>query len=260
MFSGDEVDLLEIRLNTLDSIINKFVIGECSHSHSGIYKGLKWNDIKQRFDNFKDKIEYVEIPYIPSNNPFVNEHHGRDYIYNAIENKLKANDTLVICDLDEIPHPEVLKEQIKDENLNQPTTLLGDYFLFCLNLWARTSIDGFIIKNYWKRGTLNEYRSHRTNWAFKDGFKHIPDASWHFSSVNTPENSAKKMSYFCHAPEFTGDVRNPEYIKKLIQAKCGNFRLDEPNVLQEYPIEKLPIFIQRNKEKFKHLFYENYLA
>lgn len=254
MFNGEN-DLLEIRLNTLDSVVDYFVIGSCDHSHSGIHKGLNFVP-ENLWDKFKGKIIYYEIPFIPNPDPWYNEQYGRQYLYEMIKNKLDDNDKLLVCDLDEIPNPEILSQS--SQSLQQPITFCGDYFLFCLDLWGRKSIDGFLIRPTWIGNgiDLNWCRSHRTNFQYKY-FEHIPNSSWHFSSVGTPENIAKKMSYFGHCNEFTGEVRNPDHIKKLIQGKCG-FDITKPNTLIEWDINKLPPYIQQNQDKFKHLFYSNY--
>ncbi len=254
-FNGEN-ELLEVRLETLKDVADVFIIGSCEYSHSGIYKGLNKipSDLMKKF---KDRIVFVDIPYIENKDPWANEHGGRQYLYNIIEKFLKYDDLLLVCDLDEIPNPEILKKE--SENLVKPITFCGDYYLFCLDLWGRKSIDGFLVKNEWLQGSnLNWCRSHRTNFQYKDLFKHIPDSSWHFSSVNTPEWIAKKMSYFGHCNEFNNETRNPEYIRKLIVNKCGDFSIDKPNQLIDTDISKLPSYIQNNKEKFKHLFYENY--
>lgn len=255
MFSGEN-ELLEVRLETLKDIVDIFVIGSCEYSHSGIRKGI--NRVpKELASKFNDKIIYVEIPYISNPDPWYNEMNGRQYLYEIIKSNLKAEDLLLVCDLDEIPNPEILKEESK--KLNRPITFCGDYFLFCLDLWGRKSIDGFLIKNEWlSNANLNIYRSHRTNFQHKNLFLHIPNSSWHFSSVASPEWIAKKMSYFGHCNEFNNQTRDPSYIKKLIVNKCGDFSIDKPNALIQVDILKLPKYIQENKNKFKHLFYESY--
>ena len=254
-FNGEK-ELLEIRLETLKDVVDVFVIGSCEYSHSGIKKGVDYipNEFQQKFHG---KILFYDIPYIPNPDPWHNEQYGREYLYEKIYDRLDNSDMLLVCDLDEIPNPENIKEESR--KLVKPVTFCGDYFLFCLDLWGRKSIDGYLIHSNWVNGTnLNWLRSHRTNFQHPDLFKHVTDSSWHFSSVGSPEWIAKKMSYFGHCNEFTGDVRNPEYIRQLIKGKCGNFKLDQPNVLQEWNVNKLPPCIQKNQEKFKHLFYSNY--
>ena len=61
----DEDMLLDIRLNTLNNIVDKFIIAEGTRTHSGEEKKLNF-DIK-KFSKFKDKIEYLIIDDIPLN-------------------------------------------------------------------------------------------------------------------------------------------------------------------------------------------------
>ena len=50
----DEDLLLDLRLNTLNKFVKKFVITEATYTHNGSKKNLKF-DIK-KFSKFKDKI------------------------------------------------------------------------------------------------------------------------------------------------------------------------------------------------------------
>jgi beta-1,4-mannosyl-glycoprotein beta-1,4-N-acetylglucosaminyltransferase len=61
----DEDILLDIRLNTLDKFVKKFVITEATFTHSGSKKKLNF-DINQ-FKKFKDKIIYIVVDKEPDN-------------------------------------------------------------------------------------------------------------------------------------------------------------------------------------------------
>jgi hypothetical protein len=56
----NELDLLEIRLNTLDAVVDKFVIAEATRTHTGKHKDLVFKLNQSRFARFLDKIIYVE--------------------------------------------------------------------------------------------------------------------------------------------------------------------------------------------------------
>ena len=60
---SDENMLLDLRLNTLDQFIDKYVIVEAKYTHDGKPKKLNF-DIKD-FSKFKDKIEYVVVDKQP---------------------------------------------------------------------------------------------------------------------------------------------------------------------------------------------------
>ena len=71
----NELDILEIRLNVLASVVDKFVLVEAVRRHSGEPKELFFEKNKQRFSPFLDKIIHVvvddepELPPEPGSSP-----------------------------------------------------------------------------------------------------------------------------------------------------------------------------------------------
>ena len=61
----DEDLLLDLRLNTLDKYVKKFVISEATYTHNGDKKELRFNI--NNFQKFKDKINYIIVDEKPSN-------------------------------------------------------------------------------------------------------------------------------------------------------------------------------------------------
>ena len=62
----NELDLLEIRLNILDSVVDKFVIVEATETFMGQPKPLYYEENKERFVKWKDKI----VHYVVDDYPF----------------------------------------------------------------------------------------------------------------------------------------------------------------------------------------------
>ena len=58
----NELDLLEIRLETLDNVVDKFVLAESNYTHTGKPKPLYYKINKARFAKFNDKIIHVISP------------------------------------------------------------------------------------------------------------------------------------------------------------------------------------------------------
>ena len=56
----NELDLLDIRLNTLDPYVDHFIISECDHSFSGNSKPFYYEENKERFKKFHSKIIHVK--------------------------------------------------------------------------------------------------------------------------------------------------------------------------------------------------------
>ena len=115
----DEDLLLDLRLNTLDKYVKKFVITEATYTHNGTKKKLNF-DINQ-FKKFKDKITYIIVDEEPPNIMELEENEpkhkrGEKLILNGMardyfqrENLSKGikdaqeDDLIFISDLDEIP-------------------------------------------------------------------------------------------------------------------------------------------------------------
>jgi beta-1,4-mannosyl-glycoprotein beta-1,4-N-acetylglucosaminyltransferase len=266
MFGGYDEDILDIRLNTLKDIVYKFIITESEYSHSGIFKGLRWPEIKEKYKDIEDKIIYYPIKknlfeaLSSKQDPWIFEQNSRQYSYEKFKHNLGDEDVLLVCDLDEIPNVGVLEKECKV--LTQPITLCGDYYMFCLDLFGRKSIDGFLTKPEWVNQTsLNWMRSHRTNFQY-NYFKHIPDSSFHYSTVATPQKILNKMCYFGHANECPKDVLSLDWIKQCIVEKRGSISKESKKDELKLIIltkDNCPEYLFQNQEKFKHLFYQNYL-
>ena len=61
----DEDLLLDLRLNSLNKFVKKFVITEATYTHNGTKKKLNF-DIN-KFEKFKDKIIYLVVDNQPKN-------------------------------------------------------------------------------------------------------------------------------------------------------------------------------------------------
>ena len=62
----DEDLLLDLRLNTLDKFVKKFVITEATYTHNGSAKKKLKFDIKN-FKKFENKINYIVVDKQPNN-------------------------------------------------------------------------------------------------------------------------------------------------------------------------------------------------
>ena len=83
----DEDMILDIRLNTLDKYVSKFIICEAKFNHNG---KKKLNFDINRFKKFKDKIEYVVVEKQPTDLSLINkEDSGKIKKNKILDNALK---------------------------------------------------------------------------------------------------------------------------------------------------------------------------
>lgn len=109
----NELDMLKIRLHVMSPIVDKFVISEATETFSGLKKPLYYEENKEMFAEFADKIIHVVVDDTPEGYT-----HDRDtFQKNAVTRGLKDctdEDIIIFSDLDEIPNPEKIKEILKD--------------------------------------------------------------------------------------------------------------------------------------------------
>ena len=110
----NELDILKLRLNILDPIVDKFIIEEATVTFSGEPKELCFEKNRELFSEFLPKIEYI----IVDNSPVNTTTHLRDkFQKNALVRGLENaadEDVIILSDVDEIPNPEVLKKVIEE--------------------------------------------------------------------------------------------------------------------------------------------------
>ena len=116
----NELDLLEFRLKLLSNVVDKFVICESNLTFSGNTKPYNFQDNRERFKDWEDKIIYLPIEqdkegmtfekvtrYSPNNGPFLLEYEQRNSLLYATE-LMKDDDLVLMGDLDEIPDPRAI--------------------------------------------------------------------------------------------------------------------------------------------------------
>ncbi|KAG0084897.1 hypothetical protein BGZ92_009474 [Podila epicladia] len=130
-----ELDLLEIRLNELFYVVDKFVIIESNITFSGHPKKLHYRENPQRFEKFRHKIHHIELPPISEeeskahNDGWGNEHYTRNKGVEIAIKELQPQegDWILLSDLDEIPRPSILLAMKYPELGTETTSLFLDH-------------------------------------------------------------------------------------------------------------------------------------
>ena len=109
----NELDILKIRLEVMNPIVDKFVISEATETFSGLKKPLYYEENKELFSEFQDKIIHVVVEDTPEGDT----HYRDTFQKNAVTRGLKDckdDDIVIFSDLDEIPNPEKIKEILQN--------------------------------------------------------------------------------------------------------------------------------------------------
>ncbi len=268
----NELDLLEIRLNVLNDVVDKFVLVEMGTSHTYNSKPFYFEENKSRFSTFLDKIIHVKISDLPkpipsklctNGNNWQLENYQRDCIMCGLT-EASDEDIVMISDLDEIPDPKAIKNYITSGSgimiLEQKMMY---YFINNINY----------VEPLWKNGThiahFSELKdpgnipvSNQLYWEFsKKGLPtyfrfcqgtHIKNAGWHFSYCGGIQKIIEKRKSICEQEYNTKENMAPNEILKRIYT--GRDILDREYVYKVLHLDNsFPKYILENKEKYTHL-------
>ena len=250
----DEELVSDIRFNTLNKYVDKFVVVEATRDHAGKSKNLNFNI--NNFKKFKDKIIYYVVEDLPEkvekykkgwSSNFYRENFHRNSIQKAIVN-CEPKDLILISDADEIPNLDILnKIKINKFALFRQTNFLYKLNLLSDNKWLGT---GACYKKYlkspqWLRNKRFLRRGFLRRFFFKTQI--IENGGWHFSFLKTPEKIKNKMISYAHDElKIYADL---EKIKDSINSKKSFF---SETLLKSIPIdETFPSYIRENKDLFK---------
>lgn len=274
MYNGEE-DILDIRLNTLNSIVDKFIFIESPFSHSRLPRELEYPKQKSRFEKFKDKIAYYPVDYCKNENFLMNDWNGREVIEKILFEKyaLNNNDIIIHGDLDEIPRPELLKSTIKNLETQKLYTFMIDSRQLCLDLEFVEERHGRIRGNF--PGSILLQAQHLTNnklyWLrqircnpiienkdYKDTFVLINNAGWHFSYCAGLDKTVDKFKFFCHANEMNNCVKDKNGLIDCIKNK-HSFDPQKSKLIQvNWDKQNIPEYVFNNPELFKEILSINY--
>ena len=247
----DEDLILDIRLNTLDNYINKFVIIESKFDHQGNEKKLNFN--MYNFQKFKDKIIYKIIEAFPSNQTnWERENFQRNFITKGLSDA-SNDDYIIISDVDEIPNLENLKN-FKEYKY---TVFQQKMFYYKINLLNKTYPIWFgskmCKKKYLKspQWLRNQKAQNYSFWKFyKIKWNFVKDGGWHFSFLKTPKEIQQKIKSFAHSEFNTKNFTNLDKISDSVEKGIDIF--DREMNYQKIDFDNsFPNYILNNKNKFK---------
>lgn len=109
----NELDILKIRLNVLAPVVDKFVISEATETFSGLKKPLYYEENKELFAEFQDKIIHVVVDDTPQGDTHYRDTFQKNAVTRGLEG-CKDEDIIIFSDLDEIPNPDKIREILQN--------------------------------------------------------------------------------------------------------------------------------------------------
>ena len=244
MFS-DENLLLDLRLNSLNNFVDKFIIVEAAYLHNGESKKLNF-DIND-FKKFKDKIHYIIVEDQPPKimpfkkedneikknekkiiNSIMRDNFQREQLIEGLKD-LDGEDLIILSDLDEIPNLNNL--DLNGIN-NEIVIFKQKMFYYKFNLlyenfeWFGSK--AIKRKNFISPQWLRNIKSKKYPlWRFDTFFskkkytniKFIENGGWHFTCIKKPEDIHKKLLTFAHHQDYENSNISFEQLQKKIYEK-----------------------------------------
>ena len=282
----DEDLLLDLRLNTLDKFVKKFVITEATYTHNGNKKKLNF-DIN-KFKKFKDKIIYLVVDEQPKNilqlseedtkdrrgeklilNGMARDYFQRENLSRGIK-EANDDDLILISDLDEIPN----MDKIDISKINNSIVIFEQkMFYYKLNLfyeeytWLGTKAikkKKFISPQWLRNIKGKKYPKWRIDTLFsKEKYSNlyfVKNGGWHFTCLRTAEELEKKLLNFAHHYEYEESGLNINDLKKLISEKRvmydhnvdqKGYKWSGKSILKTLEKKHLPEYVSENSSKYK---------
>lgn len=247
----NELELLELRLETLWDVVDYFVLVEANQTFSGNPKNLIFEENRERFNKYLRKIIYVKVEDSPKPiNRFYYwnvEFFQRNCILRGLDSKAKNGDFIIISDVDEILSPNSI---ISSLNKGRKSFELELYYYY-INLKQNRNWIGPVMYNYGDVGTPEKFRNSR----FK--FEVVNNGGWHFSYLGGTKKIIEKLLSFSEVSVLNDLVINEEFVNYIINNRLDLF--GRKNLKYEIitNFEHFPPYIINFIKKYPYLKYES---
>jgi beta-1,4-mannosyl-glycoprotein beta-1,4-N-acetylglucosaminyltransferase len=274
----NELELLELRLNELAGVVDRFVLVEATQTHTNKSKPLHYQENRARFSEFHDKIIHIVVDDLPvSSDPWVPENFQRNCIARGLT-KCRPDDFVLVSDLDEIPRASVVAEMTR--KIPYHDNALANAVHGTLNsklsqnIFKRKGFRRLLRKNHpfvWKfeqvtyvhyinclsteisRGTrMTRFRDFSCAEELRhSGRNSIKNAGWHFTWMGGAERIRDKLEAYSHQECNLPQFNNPDHINRILNKGSTLFKEDVH--LKIVPLDdSFPGYVLTHPEKFSH--------
>lgn len=260
----DELDLLELRLDILDDVVDKFVISEANYTHKGYTKPYHFLENRERFSKWADKIIYLPVDFEDTitdrginfhrkneikQEQWLLENQQRDAILYGLE-ECNDDDIVFVGDLDEIPNLQNFPDKI-----NGAVSFVQTFYYYYADNKSIGPKDeywvGTVAANYKFLKSVSPQYLRDNRWSFTPFY----NGGWHWSYFGGENVVIKKIESIVEAEYLLSNnnltmqkaLDNFKNLKDFYDRPGMNFKLisleDEyPTHILEY-IKKYPKFI-----------------
>jgi|SRR5664280_574543 len=272
----NELELLELRLNELAGVVDKFVVVEATRTFSNQPKPLYFRENRERFAKFAGQIIHVVVNDSPDTaNAWEMQRMQRNCIGRGLT-QCRPDEWVMVSDLDEIPRATAVAKAAREfpfktdlvsnaihvtlnsafiksifhrkgfrQRLrrNHPYVLKfeQDYYCYFLNCRSADISYGTRMMRYRDFSCAEELRY--------TGYKIIKNGGWHFSWMGGVEQMQKKMAACSHREHDQPQFNNSEHIIRAISE--GRSLFEDQVKLEFIPLDNsFPRDVVEHPEKY----------
>ncbi|PAF42808.1 hypothetical protein [Helicobacter sp. 11S02596-1] len=274
----DELDILEIRLHILDSVVDRFIIIEANETFTGMAKDYVFEKNKSRFEKFLPKIIYIPMvfPEFPQKNAeetrWARENYQRNQMALGLEGAC-GEDVILISDVDEIPSPQSIQNHRHKPGIKALDMLAFYFYLNALSkyhIWTHGTKMLFY-KDFLSIlddvGDLSDYGvcfqsdvnigTTATKIRLYEGKhqRHFFPSGWHFSYMGGEQKVIQKLDSFSHQ-EWREQIPEARTEAKRMMSEKKPFGYELVGFDLAFCSKKglLPGFVIAHQDKYPHLF------
>ena len=261
-----ELDLLELRLTELYEHVDHFVLVEADTTYTSRPKPFYFEDNKERYSRFLDKIIHVKVTDMPHNpDAWVNDIFQRDQIFRGIRDA-DPNDLIMVSDLDEIIRPAAVEYMRGSEQALFALRMTISNFKFN---YMKSNPDRYNIWGMAGRRHLfddikpDAFRQLRFQFMeaphqfSNNGCEVIEHGGWHFGYMGDKDWLLDKAQSFAHT-----EVNNPAFLAQIDPEKSIEQGTSWDRSSQDkYVVVELdsyfPASLVNNKERYQRFILDN---
>lgn len=228
----NELELLDLRLMTLDSIVDKFVLVEANLTHTGKPKEFIFEKNKHLFEKYLHKIIHIKVEDLPysANDIWKAENYQRNCITRGLTD-IKFGDKIIISDVDEIPNPDTLLSNLDTKT---PVPMVQHLFYYYVNCIQNQPWGGSVLATYPYYGSPQDLRNIRTAPGMANG-------GWHYSFMGGAERIKTKVENIAESPLILNQIGDIADIEQKM-----NTQTDLWNRSEDYAQKRLVNIYENN--------------
>lgn len=241
---NDELDLLEIRLNELDTVVDRFVICESTRTHSNQTKPLYFADNIMRYEPFLGKMTHLVFDPGGLTDAWAIENAQRRFLIKGLASAANE-DYFMLSDVDELPRAEMVRPNCK-AGLRQFEQKFSYYHVNRIGGgWHGTRLLPCSLLPFYDNDLQKVRKSIGTT---------VANGGWHFSYLGGVERIQRKLASFAHCDLNVPRYNSTDHLLRCLDSGSDIFdRAVEWKLVES--LSDLPAHLLANRERYAHLFY-----